>query len=271
MFKIAILDLYEGTPNMGMKCIQQLINAFAAEYEIAIAYDIFDVRGNAEVPGLDYDAYISSGGPGSPLESEGSLWESRYFALMDGLLAHNATMPDKKHVFLICHSFQLFCRYYGVGEISKRVKPSFGIYSVNKTDAGNQDPFFAGLDEPFWIADFRLFQVTRPNFQRLEAWNGELLAMEKDRPHVPLDRALMAVRFTPEIFGTQFHPEADPEGMLFWFQQDEKRDQIIDEHGMEKYYDMLEHLGDPDKIATTMSTVIPNFLAQATGVLAPKN
>jgi GMP synthase-like glutamine amidotransferase len=270
MFRIAILDLYEGTPNMGMNSLRQMIGDFAEAHGLEIRCEVFEVRQHAELPDLSYDAYVSSGGPGSPLDSEGSLWESRYFALMDGLLAHNAAQPDKKPVFLICHSFQLFCRYYRIGTVGLRRNPSFGIYPVHKTQAGERDPFFVGLDEPFWIADFRKFQVTRPDFHRLREMGGEILALEKERPHVPLERALMAIRFTPEIFGTQFHPEADPEGMLYWFQQEEKRRQIVDEHGMEKYYDMLEHLGDPDKLAATMQTVIPQFLALATGVAADK-
>jgi homoserine O-succinyltransferase len=268
MFRIAVLDLYEGTPNMGMNSLQRLVASFGEEHGMEIAVDIYEVRQRAEVPDLSYDAYISSGGPGSPLDSEGSHWESRYFALMDALLAHNAAHPTKKHVFLICHSFQLFCRYYGIGTVDLRKTPSFGIYPVNKTAAGESDPFFAGLDEPFWIADFRKYQVTRPDERRLREMGGEILAVEKKRSHVPLERALMAIRFTPEIFGTQFHPEADPEGMLYWFGQEEKRRQIVDEHGEEKYRDMLEHLGDPDKLAATMQTVIPRFLAAATGVPA---
>jgi hypothetical protein len=41
--------------------------------------DEFDVRQKNEVPDLSYDIFISSGGPGSPLESIGSDWEKVYF------------------------------------------------------------------------------------------------------------------------------------------------------------------------------------------------
>ena len=38
---------------------------------------------------------------------------------------------------------------------------------------------------------------------------------------------------------------------------------MVSEHGLDKYNEMLERLEDPDKIAHTQSTIIPNFLDQA--------
>jgi GMP synthase-like glutamine amidotransferase len=46
-----------------------------------------------------------------------------------------------------------------------------------------------------------------------------ILRLEKERPHVNLERAIMAIRFSKEVFGTQFHPEADGEGMLRYLQK----------------------------------------------------
>lgn len=73
----------------------------------------------------------------------------------------------------------------------------------------------------------------------------------------------MAVRFSDEIVGTQFHPEADNEGMLRYFMTDAKRDQIVLNFGREKYDDMVAYLQDPDKIALTESIVLPGFLRSA--------
>ena len=77
--RIAILDLYEGAPNQGMRGIREIINQFGEINELNIEMDEFDVRLKNSVPDLTYDIYISSGGPGSPLESEGSEWEKNYF------------------------------------------------------------------------------------------------------------------------------------------------------------------------------------------------
>ena len=92
---------------------------------------------------------------------------------------------------------------------------------------------------------------------------GQLLCIEKERPHVPYERAVMGLRFDPYMIGTQFHPEADPIGMAHYLNQEEKRKLIIENHGEEKLKNMLEHLQDPGKISWTQAHVLPNFLTQA--------
>jgi len=79
MLRIAILDLYEGRPNQGMRCIRQIIQEWSEFHSIETSFDEFEVRQHLQVPDLSYDIYISSGGPGSPLESMGSDWEAAYF------------------------------------------------------------------------------------------------------------------------------------------------------------------------------------------------
>ena len=74
--RVAILDLYEGEANQGMRCLREIIAIFGSTHQLNIQVNEFNVRQKCEVPGLDYDIYISSGGPGSPLESEGSDWEN---------------------------------------------------------------------------------------------------------------------------------------------------------------------------------------------------
>ena len=79
--RIAILDMNEGLPNQGMRCIREILNQFGDTANIELDWDEFEVRLQKQVPDLGYDIYISSGGPGSPLESEGSEWEKVYFEL----------------------------------------------------------------------------------------------------------------------------------------------------------------------------------------------
>lgn len=259
--RIAVLDLYEGMPNEGMRGIRQLIQEFTADSHLPVTFDIFDVRLNCEVPDTDYDIYISSGGPGSPLDSEGSLWEKKYFSLIDALHEHNANHPqDKKHVLLICHSFQLYCRYYGYAKVTKRKSTSFGVMPVHKTDEGMHEPLFRSLNDPLWAVDSRDYQITDPNLSKIKNRGGSLLALEKVRPHVHLDRAVMAIRFDEAFIGTQFHPEADAPGMRMYLLREDKKDLVIQKHGEKKYWDMLEHLGDPDKIMATYHAVVPRFL-----------
>ena len=226
------------------------------------------MRAENQLPGLDYDAYFSTGGPGSPLASD-EPWEARYFALIDALLLHNRTQPVKKHLLLICHSFQLVSRHLGLGELSRRKSTSFGVLPVHLTAAGRAEPVFAGLPEPFYAVDSRDYQLTGLDSERLAQLGGAVLCLEKKRPHVPLARAIMAIRFTPEVLGTQFHPEADGEGMLRYMLTDERKQQVISGYGEAKYEEMVHLLADPATIEHTESIVLPTFLRRAVGQLLP--
>ena len=248
--------------NEGMRCILHLIRNVQDNEPAELAFDVFDVRSKNEIPDLDYDIYISSGGPGSPMASSDE-WEARYFDLIDQIIDWNQHNERKKFVFLICHSFQLVVRHLNLGLLSRRKSTSFGILPVHKTDEGIADPLLEGLPDPFYAVDSRDYQITEPNEERLNEMGATILCLEKIRPHVLLDRAVMSIRFSPEMVGTQFHPEADNEGMLRYFLKDEKRNHIVLNFGQEKYNDMVAYLQDPDKIALTESVILPGFLRQA--------
>lgn len=269
--RIAILDMYNNAPNEGMRCIRQLLTRGAAENGVPFAVDTFNVRAENALPGLEYDVYISTGGPGSPLPL-GEAWEPRYFAFIDSLLAHNQNNDQKKHLLLICHSFQLVSRHLGVGEISQRKSTSFGVLPVHLTPAGLDEPVLQGLADPFYIVDSRDYQLTQLDSARMEELGAEVLCLEKERPHVPLERAIMAIRFTPEVFGSQFHPEADGEGMLRYMLTDARKQQVVTTYGAEKYEEMVHLLADPETIERTESVIVPTFLRRALaqiGQLAP--
>ena len=262
--KVAILDLYDGHPNQGMRCFQEILDKYRIQNQLELSYEVFDVRGKNQVPGIDFDIYISSGGPGSPLDSEGAAWENSYFNLIGQIQQHNdSDHPQKKNALFVCHSFQLMCRYYGLGTVNKRHSTSFGILPIHQTEAGHHDPVFAGLPDPFYSVDSRDWQVVQPNHERFEELGAILLAIEKERPNIDLERCMMAIRFNEYFFGTQFHPEADPAGMRLRLMEPLKKEQTIAEHGEGKYNEMLERLDDPDKIMLTQNTLIPNFLDQA--------
>ena len=97
----------------------------------------------------------------------------------------------------------------------------------------------------------------------LSELGAEILALEKIRPHVDYERAIMAIRISPEIFGVQFHPEAHPEGMRYHYQKENVKQKIIDEHGEKKYEYLLEQLEDPEKVELTQKIVLPTFITSA--------
>ena len=269
--RVAILDLYEGFENQGMRCIREILNQFADFNNIELHKDEFEVRLQQQVPDLNYDIYISTGGPGSPLESEGSEWEAAYFGWFNKVEAYNNNDANilKKQVFFICHSFQLLCRQLNLAQVSKRKSTSFGVFPMHYLHDAEQEPIFAGLADPFYAVDSRDFQVTQPNHSRLKQMGASILAIEKNRPHVPLERAIMAIRFNDNMIGTQFHPEADAIGMSLHLQTPDRKKIVIENHGEEKWASMIEHLNDPDKILHTYSHIIPNFLQQAISRMQP--
>ena len=263
--KVALLDLYEGVANQGMRCLREILNQFGEINHFDVEVDEFEVRLQKQLPGIEYDIYISSGGPGSPLDSEGSEWEKVYFKWLASIEQFNANPANmiKKQVFFICHSFQLACRNYGIAEVSKRKSTSFGVFPVHYLSDADNEPIFEGLQDPFYAVDSRDYQVIEPRHQKLKQMGGTILAIEKNRPHFPLERAIMAIRFNDNMIGTQFHPEADAIGMLLYLKTPEKKETVIANHGEEKWKSMIEHLNDPDKIMYTYAHILPNFLNQA--------
>ncbi|HAD12078.1 MAG TPA: GMP synthase [Saprospirales bacterium] len=263
MLRAALLDMYNGEPNRGIPMLKSILG----KYQEVLSFDHFDVRAKCEVPDLSYNIYVFSGGPGDPLESDGQ-WQEPFFSLIEQLYRHNqATIEDKKHCFFICHSFQMACHHFELGEVTHRYKMSFGTYPVYKTHHGKDEPFFGALPDPFYIADFRRYQVTNPNHKRFREMGAEILCLEKLRPHVHFERAIMAVRFSPEMIGTQFHPEADPGGLLSYFLEEERKISIVEEHGESRYDRMIRDLANPQKIQRTFETLIPTFLDHAIDAL----
>ncbi len=265
--KVAILDMYEGADNQGMRCIREILNQFAEMHELDLVREEFDVRRKIKLPSLDFDIYISSGGPGSPLDSKDSAWENAFFDWIQKVEKFNAADENvvKKQVFFICHSFQLACRYFDIATVSKRKSTAFGVFPIHYLADAKEETIFTKLSDPFYAVDSRDFQVTGPKHNRLKEIGGKILAIEKARPHVPLERAIMSIRFNENMVGTQFHPEADAVGMSMHLQTEARKKIVVDNHGLKKWQSMIDHLGDPDKIAHTYAQILPNFLNEALG------
>ena len=260
--RIAILDLYDGFPNQGMRCIRELVNHFAENTRIDVEWDEFEIRKEENLPNLSYDVYISSGGPGSPLDSRDSSWENKFFNWIESVEKYNNKVENriKKKIFFICHSFQLACRYFEIAQVCQRKSTAFGIFPIHLMQAAGEELIFEGLNNPFYSVDSRDYQVIEPNHNRLEQLGATILAIEKERPHVPYERALMAVRFNENMIGTQFHPEADAIGMSLHLKTAEKKETVIKNYGLDKWQSMIDQLNDPEKIMWTYGHIIPNFL-----------
>ncbi|MDH3267911.1 MAG: GMP synthase, partial [Ignavibacteria bacterium] len=202
--------------------------------------------------------------PGSPFEGEGTKWEKDYFNLIQKIWDYNQkNMEKKKYVFFICHSFQMMGRFFKFGTVNQRYSKSFGVMPFTLTKAGKADNVLKELSEPFYAADIRQFQVIEPDKKIIKELGAKILSYEIVDDNEKAQPALAAVRISDEIVGTQFHPEADPDSMLYHFKQDERKKQVMEKYGEKRYNEMIEILQMPDTIKKTRKTVIPSFLNHA--------
>jgi homoserine O-succinyltransferase len=185
--KLAILDMNNAEPNQGLRCISQIVSSFKDK----IDYQIFDVRAKNELPDLSFDIFISSGGPGSPLED--GKWRQPYLNFMQQLWDFNKNSSDeKKHVFLICYSFQVMCHHFELGSIKPRKSTSFGVLPVHKTKMGLQDLLLEGLNDPFYAVDSEI--TVRP-YYALKRY-AHMLSMKEQLWLFAFQKNLLELNFT---------------------------------------------------------------------------
>lgn len=269
--KLALLDLNNNVPNQGFRNINEISTEFKENIDCEVEIESFDIRYKEEFPNIeDFDIFISSGGPGNP-HFTGAKWETRFRNFLDDLLHHNRISEDKKYAFLICHSFQLATIHWDLGNVNKRHSFSFGVLPVHKTSLGKNEFLFENLRDPFFAVDSRAFQFIEPKRKKIKELGAKIVAIEKFRPYVPFERAVMAMRFSDEIFGTQFHPEANAEGFMKIIETDQKKRELIGEFGKAKYLKTIGLLHDPDKIPKTQSEILPKFLLAAAEEIKERN
>ena len=261
--KVALLDMNNHHVNQGMRNIKEISQAFKENSDEDVSIEMFDVRYQNEIPNIaDFDIFISSGGPGNP-HKEGYEWEEKYADFLNGIWNHNKNNDHKKFLFLVCHSFQVASIHWNIGNICERKSYSFGVMPIHKTEEGANDFLLKNLPNPFYGVDSRGYQFIEADEEKMAELGMEIMALEKVRPHIHLERAVMAVRFSKEIFGTQFHPEADPKGMLENLKDDKNREAMIENYGREKYLETIDRMDDPDKIVLTQAQILPRFLKHA--------
>ena len=261
--RLALLDMNNNHANQGMRNITEIAHTFQQNSDENVEIEVFDVRYNNEMPRVqDFDIFISSGGPGDP-HRQGHAWEQPYADFLNEVWDHNKNNTERKFLFLICHSFQLASIHWQLGNICKRKSYSFGVMPIHKNYQGEEDFLLKGLPEPFYGVDSRAYQFIEPNLRKMEELGMRIVALEKVRPHIHLERAVMAIRFSDEIFGTQFHPEANPEGMIKSLEIAQNREAMIESYGMEKYLETVDRMNDPDKILLTQAQILPRFLEHA--------
>ena len=252
--RIAILDMYDGAANIGLRCLHNIIKDWGNQHELNIETIVFNTRGACEIPDDQFDLYLATGGPGSPLESANEQWDQLFTQWLEHIYAID------KPVFLICHSFQIACRHFDLGTVCLRKSRQVGVLPVHTLV---EDELFNGLQETFYALESRIYQIIAPNDVKIKSMNAQIMALEKMRPKVPLERAIMAIRFSENMYGVQFHPEAALNELVVYFNDPSAKQSIINEFGIEKWNRIMDHLDESSPITDTYTHLIPNFLDKA--------
>ena len=148
----------------------------------------------------------------------------------------------------------------GFGEVTQKKILFFRSYAYSIRQKPVKRFLLKNLPGTFYAVDSRAYQVIQPKTNHLEKHGMQILALEKERPYVDLERAVMAIRFSDEIFGTQFHPEADPEGFLESLKVEKYKNSIIEDYGLDKYQETIDRIDDEDKVVLTRKEILPVFL-----------
>jgi GMP synthase-like glutamine amidotransferase len=166
---------------------------------------------------------------------------------------------QKKPVLLICHSFQIACRHFDIGKVGLRKSKQLGILPIHPTA---DHAIFEALPDPFFALESRMYQITEPNDEKIESMGATIIALEKIRPQLPYERALMAVAFSDSMIGVQFHPEATKERLTTYFNTDAIKTAVFEDFSEEKWHQIIQSLEEDSKIKHTCNRFIPNFLNQ---------
>ncbi len=271
--RVAILDMYNNLPGKhGIRCITDWLGS----YDFITEINMFNVRAKHEIPSLEYDIYIGSGGPGNPLELDLN-WTPAYYNLIDNLTDHNGRNPnDPKYFFAICHSFQMLCAHFNLGQIVKRDRFTFGLTKISKSSNGQFDPLLNDLEDEFEAAEFRYFSVINPIKISLIKTGAEILALESFPPNTSGNHeiAIMSVKFSDYVYGTQFHPEADRPGMLSNLRSEHTRPELLKSFSALELDQLDVIFSTTNSIAQINKTILPNFMKIVTetqGSLTGKN
>ena len=227
---VALIDLNACHNNHGVPSIVTMIEAAGCRVER------FEPRVEGSLPGSGFDAYILSGGPGSPLED--APWRHE---LLEAIQHWQAPVVG------VCMGFQILAQVHG-WTVRQLSRPRFGIHRLRLTREGRSDPLIAVLDRDAAFEQRRFGVFAPPRSQ------GEILATSEQGD-------VTAARFSPRVFGVVFHPEAHP-GLVsrLFTEENPVREKLLERHGPEKLRRMIDLI---PRLEGPFRTILPGFLHQA--------
>ena len=187
MSAVAIIDLHGGHPNTSIAALSAHVTANRAELEI------FDGVMGRLPPVKHFDAYIITGGPGSPTAP--SPWRVRLQAVLP-------TYAKTRPVFGIGLGFELMAAAYG-WPVRPLPDVREGVFPVTPTPAGWNDSVMKDLENATPVFEKRQWGVLSP--PAAIRTSAIVLAYSSAGD-------VAAARFNSHASGTIFHPEAKTTG-----------------------------------------------------------
>lgn len=228
---VALIDLTDRRRAHGPAAIAAAVRRAGAQPAF------FTPRQGGALPSLPAEAYIVTGGPGSPTNA--CTWRSH-------LLREIARWAGRAPVLGICLGFQLIALEAGWPVRPLRSR-RFGLYPLRVTARGRSDPLLAGV-----TADAACFEARS-------------FAVGIGDPAQVLARAggddVTAARFASLVEGVAFHPEVTPIEVERFLASDAGAGARGAFRG-----DTVPVI-TPQRLQSVAATVIPGFLAR---VLCPQ-
>lgn len=263
-----------GVKNEAIRCLHATMAIFErqlryANPDVPIALTVVSPRDKADPIPTGYDLYLSSGGPGSPFDSEGTPWGAAYSHFLDYLYeAHDKGREDAPGLMPICYSFELVVMHFRVARLVLRPEKKFGVQPQYTTAAGRNHPLLAMFKDRIFAFEHRSWDALDPDAKTLAALSGAVLAAES-RPDVhDKGESITSVHIGPGIESTLFHPEADRAGIHAWIDKPEQEAAFKEAYGNLTHERMMRTIAHPERIDRAHKEVIPGFLRRHVNRLA---
>lgn len=262
-----------GVANQATRCFRRILDAFSHRVRahnpgVDITLRHVQPRNLGELPTLDMDLTLSSGGPGSPFDGFDDPWCVGWRAWLDGVVERNLANP--RHApsgLMVCHSYEMSVMHFGVCIMQPRDKRKFGVMPHYPTVEGQKHALFQNFGDRLFAYEHRNWEAVDLNEKRAAQLGSVVLARESRDGHSK-GRCISAMHFAPGLEGTIFHPEADRNGVMAWVNKPEMAEAFKEAYGESTYDQMMDTLNDPSRLARTFSLFIPGWLTQRFNTMA---
>jgi GMP synthase-like glutamine amidotransferase len=272
--RVTFVDMNNGVANQATRCFRRIVEAFrqtvhAANSGLDVQFRHVQPRNLGELPDDDTDIVLGSGGPGSPYDGFDDPWGRGFRRFLDHVHARNLAQGDgAPKALLVCHSFQLAVMHFGVAEMRQRATTRFGLFPAYTTRVGQDTDFLRPFGDRLFTWEHRNWEAVNLDHARMKELGAQVLACESRPGKNDKGQAVLAMKFCPGIWGTQFHPEADKPGIMAWIDKTEHREKVRGAYGDLLLERMVKSMAHPERLAKTFSLLIPSWLTYRFNELA---